>query len=186
MINNSKIYKQDLIRSLNHIIDIDKLKKSAILVTGATGTIGSFIVDVLAEYNRSESAEIKIYAAGRSLERLAECFDVIKDFGVIYLKYDLLEPIEFSFSIGFIIHAAGNAFPAAFSLTPVETLFGTIYGTYNILNFAKQNNVKKVLYISSGEVYGQGDVSVPNYKENYGGYVDLQKHFALLLYKSMD
>ena len=169
---NSKIYNQDLLKSIKHIISIEKLKKTSILITGATGTIGSFLVDLLAEYNNSDSAEIKIFAAGRNLERLAECFNTIKDYGITYIEYDLLKSIDFSFHVDYIIHAAGNAFPAAFTNNPVETLFGTIYGTYNILNFARHNNAKRVLYISSGEVYGQGDVSIPSYKENYCGYVD--------------
>ena len=172
MINNSKIYEQDLIMSIKHIIDLKKLKQSTILITGATGTVGSFLVDMLAEYNKFESADIKIYAASRNLERLADCFDSIKEYGITYIKYDLFEPIDFPFSVDYVIHAAGNAFPSVFTQNPVETLYGTIYGTYNILDFAKKTKVKKVLYISSGEVYGQGDVSMPSYKENYGGYVD--------------
>ena len=172
MINNSQIYKQDLIITKKHILNLEKLQNSSILITGATGTVGSFLVDVLAEFNNLNSAGITIYAAGRSRERLSTCFDTIKQYGVKYVEYDLLKSLNFDFPVDYIIHVAGNAYPAAFSENPVETLYGSIFGAYNILEYARNHNVKRVLYISSGEVYGQGDISLSDYKEDYCGYVD--------------
>ena len=51
----NKIYLEDLNNSIASSIGIERLKNKKILVTGATGTIGSFIVDMLLEYNKKNA-----------------------------------------------------------------------------------------------------------------------------------
>lgn len=56
---------------------------------------------------------------------------------------------------------------------PVETICVAVDGTRNILELAKENDVKSVVYISSMEVYGSPDASLPYVSENDYGYVDI-------------
>ena len=44
--------------------------------------------------------------------------------------------------------------------------------TKYLLDYAKDHGGKRLLYISSGEVYGQGDLSLESFEESYAGYVD--------------
>ena len=47
-----------------------------------------------------------------------------------------------------------------------------ISGTKNLLDYGKTHCCKRLLYISSGEVYGQGDFTLESFEETYAGYVD--------------
>lgn len=167
----SKTYIKDLKMALSISVGINDIKGRSILVTGATGTIGSFIVDMLLEYNKT-GADVKIYAASRSIKRLSERFEAGKTDLLEYIEFDAMKPIEFSFDTEFIIHAGGNAHPVAFNSDPVGTIVGNVIGTYHLLEFARTHDTKRFLYISTGEVYGQSDTSVDAFTEDYSGYVD--------------
>ena len=72
----------------------------------------------------------------------------------------------------YVIHAAGNAHPLAFNSDPVGTIIGNIEGTYNLLEYTKAHGGKRFLFVSSGEVYGNGDLSLDEFKEEYLGAID--------------
>lgn len=170
-IYDSKTYIDDLNVAIVASIGMDELYNKSILVTGATGAIGSFLVDMLLECNK-KGAGVKVYAAGRSKERLENRFDATKTELLEYVEYDTLKPIRFDFDVDYIVHAGGNAHPAAFNADPVGTIVGNINGTYALLEYARSHKTKRFCYISSGEVYGQGDLSLDDFDETYSGYLD--------------
>lgn len=170
-LHQSKLYFEDIDESLMHTVDIERLFGKSIIITGATGTIGSFVADALIRLNRKNTANLKIYLAGRNLEKLHMQYE---DCGAIeFLKYDMSRPIEFDVQADYIIHAAGNAHPAAFNGNPVETIVGNIESTFELLEYLRKHHGKRLLYVSSGEVYGQGDISLEAFEEEYAGYVDI-------------
>ncbi|MDY5578095.1 MAG: NAD-dependent epimerase/dehydratase family protein [Lachnospiraceae bacterium] len=168
----SKTYKEDLRRAISASIGIEKLNYKKILITGATGMIGSFLVDMLMQYNLN-GGTINVFAAGRNIERLETCFDSIKTDYLHYVKYDLMKPIMFDFQVDYVIHTASNAHPMAFNSDPVGTIVGNVVGTYNLLKYADEYKVHRFCYISSGEVYGQGNVNLESFEESYSGYLDI-------------
>lgn len=170
---SSKTYITDLEETVKNTIGISELCKKSIMVTGATGTIGSFLIDVLLHYNQIYNADIIVYALGRSIEKLESRFGSKKDCNLILVEYDACKPIEFDFLVDYIIHAAGNAHPAAFNKDPVGTIISAVFGTYKLLEYGRTHHAKRMLYISSGEVYGQGDLKLDSFEESYNGYVDI-------------
>jgi nucleoside-diphosphate-sugar epimerase len=78
----------------------------------------------------------------------------------------------FDFPADYIIHAGGNAHPAAFQTDPVGTMIGNIFGTHSLLEYGRTHGTKRLLYVSSGEVYGQMDPDLDEFEENDCGYVD--------------
>lgn len=167
----SKTYLQDLKTAITSTVGLEDLKNKRILVTGATGTIGSFLVDMLLEYSR-EGAETAVFAAGRSVERLEQRFGPANSQWLTCVPYDMMEPISWEFPVDYIIHGAGNAHPAAFNGDPVGTIVENVGGTYGLLCYARDHGVRRVCYLSSGEVYGQGDLSLAAFREDYSGYLD--------------
>ena len=165
-------YNNDLLIAIQHSVGIEKLRNVSILITGATGTLGSFLVDVLLKYNQQENANITIYAAGRNLVKLEELFGKVPDKNLIYVLHHLEQPIQFDFSVDYIIHTAGNANPNAFRENPVGTLMGIVLGTYNLLEFGRRVKIKRFLYVSTAEVYGEMVPSRFSTSENDSGYVN--------------
>ena len=168
----SKTYIEDLIATSQDVTDIKSLRGSSILITGCTGTIGSWIADTLLLYNEINAADMKIILAGRRIDRMKAHFEKCPTASPVYAHFDLGKAPEWNFPVDYIIHTAGNAHPAAFNGDPCGTITGNIMGTWNLLKYGLNHGCKRFLYISTGEVYGQGDLSLESFEETYGGYVD--------------
>ena len=169
---NSKVYMQDLEETVDRVRGLEQLKGKSVFLTGASGLIGSYLVDMLMTANRVCDLQVKVYAAGRSKTRLKERFRGIETEMLIYVEQDVEKPMNQNFAVDYMIHAASNAYPAAFLQDPVGTVMGNIAGTKNLLDYGKKHGAKRFLFISSGEVYGQGATDVELYPEEYSGYVD--------------
>lgn len=171
-IYNNAVYMEDLKNTIDMTVGIEQLKNKKILVTGATGTIGSYIVDTILAYSHIYNANICVYAACRNNDRYGERFSQCPC-EVHYVEYDMLKDIKFDMDIDYIIHAAGNAYPTAFANNPVETIVGNVNSTYNILEYARKHSTRRVLYVSSGEVYGNISADINGVKEEQLGNVDV-------------
>ncbi|MBR5191501.1 MAG: NAD-dependent epimerase/dehydratase family protein, partial [Clostridia bacterium] len=125
----SQIYKNDLQNAINSTLGIEKLKGSSVMITGASGLIGSFIVDMLLEYNKNENANVDIYALGRSAKRLEERFSEVATQKLHFVSHDVNEKPDLDFDVDYIIHAASNAYPAVFNSDPVGTILSNVVGT---------------------------------------------------------
>lgn len=53
-LHNSRTYLADLDVAIQHTVDLENLKGKSVVITGATGTIGSFVTDVLLRYNQTK------------------------------------------------------------------------------------------------------------------------------------
>ena len=165
-------YQQDLETTIQHIVHAEQLIGCSVLVTGASGTIGSFLVDTLLRMNTTLQANIKVIIAGRNVEKLQRRFFQAKQNESVFVTYDFHRPISFDIPVDYIIHAAGNATPGAFNGDPVGTILSNVQGTYELLEYGKNHGVKRFVFVSSGEVYGLGDVTLGAMTESYSGPLD--------------
>ena len=112
-----------------------KLRNTSILVTGATGLIGSCVIDVLAKANDEYGANIKIYALSRSKNKIE------KDFGtrVFPVVQDIVDSLDDTIEYDWIIHGASNADPKMYAVQPVETILTNIIGTKNVLDYCREH-----------------------------------------------
>ncbi len=133
-----------------------------VLVTGAGGLIGSAVVDLLITAGCQ-----CVYAAGRNVAKLKERFagaeSVVKP-----VLYEALRPLAFSEPVDVVIHAASPAAPGDFMSAPVDTLISNVMGLQELLTYATRCQAKKVVYISSSEVYGVKSSEAPLAEESYG------------------
>ena len=144
------------------------------MITGAAGMLGSALVDMLIYLNEVYQYNIKIFALGRTASKLCERFGEYVDrkyFNLITL--DISKELHLDHAVDYIIHAASNADPYMMANYPVDTLLTNVVGMNNVLDLARRKKSKRVLYVSSGEMYGQPDDSLSNgFHEEYCGVVD--------------
>lgn len=163
-------YRSDINELIKNISSIDRLRGKCVMITGATGLIGSSVADVLCYLNSEYGCNIQLLLAGRDEKKMEERFRSVFDYSFVRFDAERTEGIGISNNVDYIIHAAGNAHPGLFSQQPVETLIGCIEGTRAVLDAAKDHGAR-VCYISSSEVYGRKDDPEP-YKEKDYGFVD--------------
>lgn len=174
---DNSLYIDDLKIALAHVLNFKKLYGKRLLITGAAGLVGSFIVDMLCFWNSTQfdaNNKITIYAAGRNYAKLQTRFSGCWENKYLHLiEQDFTKPLNFDFSIDYIIHAASNAYPAAFNADPVGTILSNILGTNELLSYANKHQALRFLFISSGEIYGEGDPEIEVFNEEYSGYIDI-------------
>lgn len=164
---DSKTYRAD-IEQVIASLDLNHLQNNRILVTGATGLIGSAVVDLLLTWNQCNHASITVYGAGRSISKLKNRFCGMEKYGFVPVVYDATTDVTFDFEVDYIIHAASNASPDKYISEPVDTLLANIVGVNNLLKYARKCALKKLVYISSSEVYGKLNHGKPMLEEETG------------------
>ena len=143
------------------------LKDSTILVTGATGMIGSAIIRTLFAVNEQFNINIKILALGRDNIK-AEY--LIKNYNVYFIKNDICKIIEIDENINYIFHCAANTKSSDRVKYPVDVMTSIVDGTSNILELSREKQIKSIVFLSSKDIYGQYNGEV---YENNLGYIDL-------------
>lgn len=169
MIQHLEAYNNDIDDALD-MLDPEMFRHAGIFLTGVTGMIVSTVADVLLRWNEAEHLEMKLYFAGRSQERVQARFPAYTagtDYR--YVFYDALLPLPDDLPhIDFLVHGASNADPAHFATEPVETMLANIDGLHRLLWAAKRVKAQRVLYLSSGEVYGNRTSEQPFCERDYG------------------
>jgi len=159
--------------ALEQFPDWRRLIGRTVLITGAGGLIGTAAGKFLMYLNQEYNAQISIIALGRSKEKLEERFYESKsalDFHI--LEGDVTCPLSEQIAPDFIIHAASPAHPLAYAQMPVEVMSANFTGTMRMLELARSTG-GRVLFVSSGEIYGIGERENCEFQEKDQGYIDL-------------
>lgn len=139
-----------------------------ILITGATGLICSTLVETL--MSRDEQ-DYHVYASGRNETKAKATFAKYADSPYFhFLKYDVREPVDCDITFHIILAGAGVASPQLYATDPVSVMKSNFDGVDNLLSYGVNHGLEKFLYVSSGEIYGEGDGRV--FTEEYSGYVN--------------
>lgn len=174
MLYNNEQWIQDIDMVTRIIPEIEHLCGKSVLITGAAGLICSSIIDIIFRYNDTHNKKIKILAAGRWIEEMTVRFgDLTERDDFTFVKYDAAKiDNELELDADYIIHGASNAFPNMVLKEPVETMMSNFFGVKALLDYAQKHRTRRVLYISSSEIYGQKEDTKP-YNENQYGFIDL-------------
>lgn len=160
------VLKEDLQTIVNYNLPYKKLKGNTVLVTGATGLIGTLLVRALLAIG-----DIKVIAFVRNVEKAKNIYKDYLGNALYFHVADIVNEIEINEPVNYIFHCASVTTSKMMVEQPVETLITSIEGTMNILEFARKQNCKSVVYISSMEVYGAFEQS-KEVDEKELGYID--------------
>lgn len=153
----------------------EKLKNKSIMLSGATGMMGSFLVDVLLEKNQSDYLNCIVYALGRNEEEAKARFSkYAKDLHLIFIPHDVKLPFTRSDlgTVDYILHLASNTHPFQYSTDPIGTITTNIIGVQNLLDFAVMHQATRFVFVSSNEIYGENRGDVEFFDETYCGYIN--------------
>lgn len=157
----SSLYNKDLKKAVGSI-DLSSLDEKSFFITGGLGLIASAVVDILLTYGRTGT----IYIGARNKKEFVKRYGNYKR--ICFVSYDALKPLNLEIVPNYIICGAGVASPELYTSMPVETVMSNIEGIHELLHFAKNNLVERILYISSSEVYGKKSSESPFVEGKYG------------------
>lgn len=166
-------YWKEIANVASNIPHAASLKDKKIILTGATGLIGSAVADILFYLNKSEGYNIKILLAGRSKSRMRDrfyCMEEGKDYH--FVEYDAERETNIEERADYVVFGASYGDPKSISSNPVEVILSNTLGLNELLKYCVNKKVERLLFISSSEVYGKKDNYHPFNEKEYG-YVDL-------------
>ena len=169
----------EYIEDVNRVASLDlpweNLRGKTILITGGTGLIGSFLIDVL----KAANLGCKVLLFGRSEEKAKARFVEYWNEGWIeFVKWDagcsesLNLRKEGAEEIDFVLHLASNTHPVAYATDPIGTITANVIALNNLLLLAAENKATRFLFASSNEIYGENRGDVELFAETYCGYID--------------
>ena len=128
-----------------------KLNNKNILITGATGLVGSWLVERLIDANT-----LLGIALDPSQDFLLESKNIMDKFDLIYTdiaSYSDLKKIFKNNSFDLVIHLAAQTQVGYAEISPIRTFESNIQGYWNILELCRVNNTP-LLNASSDKAYG--------------------------------
>lgn len=175
MTNINKAYIHDVTRVARKNLPWKKFNNKSILITGATGLLGCFLVDVIMYLNNREDLNCKIIAIGRSIKKAKKEFNEYwDDKNFLFVSHDINIPLsDKNFGkVDYIVHLASNTHPKMYATDPIGTITANIIGTKNLLDFSVKHEAERFLFASSNEIYGENRGDAELFNEQYCGYID--------------
>ena len=165
----NKVVQEDLRLMAEENLDWHLFDGKTILVTGATGMLATYISYFLLFLKQEKGIDLKLLALCRTKAKAEKTFREFLDKPYFDLMLqDVCEPIQYDGGIDYIFHLAGNASPHFINTDPVGIVKSNMIGTFNILEFAKNNNTKKVIFASTREVYGKNETEKSLTEKSFG------------------
>jgi nucleoside-diphosphate-sugar epimerase len=154
------IVEADLREITDDPLPFERFRDRTILVSGAAGSLPAYLVEALLYLNqRRPELNLMVIGLVRNLAKARARFErysgrgdlelILQDLGEPFARRDL--PADF------VVHAASPASPRCFGTDPVGTIAPNLFGTWSLLELARERHTEELLFISTSEVYGRSD-----------------------------
>ena len=137
---------EDVVKTGEVDLPWEKLRGRRVMLSGATGLIGSFLADVILEKNRREGLDCTVVALGRHEDEARARFSrYTGDPHFVFVRYDVKEPLagDAAGNADYVLHLASNTHPLQYATDPIGTVTTNILGLQILVPTGKE---KTVLY----------------------------------------
>ncbi|MDD4915222.1 MAG: NAD-dependent epimerase/dehydratase family protein [Methylococcales bacterium] len=149
------------------------LKGARIFLTGGTGFIGCWLLESLRYAESKLQADIQVTVLTRNYQAfLLKAPHLAQSPNFKFIEGHVA---DFEFPDGafsHIIHAATDASAMLNENNPIKMFDTVVNGTHHVLDFAAEKKPERILFLSSGAVYGQQPYDVEHVKEDWRGAPD--------------
>ncbi|MDP1729409.1 MAG: NAD-dependent epimerase/dehydratase family protein [archaeon] len=171
MTTESKIIQEDIKNIAEELAEFSpKINGKTFLIAGGAGFLGRYLILALDYLNKNILTQpCKIIVLDNFISGVPEA--VTTNENVKLIQQDISKPFSIDGPIDYILHAASIASPIFYNKFRLETIDVGFLGTRNLLELAKEKNVKSFMFFSSSEVYGNPDPKFIPTNEEYLGNV---------------
>jgi nucleoside-diphosphate-sugar epimerase len=166
---------EDLDHILSHTSSLwEEVRGRRLFITGGTGFFGHWIVESILWANDSLDLDVKIVLLSRNPEVFSKKFPPLANHpAVSWVQGDVktFEYPEGEFS--HVIHAASEGDAVLAQDDPLRIFDTIVDGTHRVLEFARTHGTSKLLFTSSGAVYGRQPPEMTHIPEEYNGAPDV-------------
>ena len=169
---DSSLYQQDIEYCANLPLQWDKLADKTIAISGATGMIGTFLIDVLMKKNEDPKFNCQIIAIGRNKSRARSRFPYFDEAHFHFEQLDVSIPgVRPNRPADVVIHLASTTHPRAYASEPVSTITSNVTGLQNLLEYSlvggSDHRDGRFVFASSVEIYGKNRGDAERFDEQY-------------------
>lgn len=176
VITEQKEYRELMEQFLRENDLLNGFSGKILLLTGATGMIGSFLVDVLMLRNQNvhSSERVSVIALARNPDTAKARFSSWHNHEeLVFFPCDIAKGLPVLPAIpDYYIHAASTTHPVAYASEPVNTILSNVFGLNNLLEYMARQEKGRLLVLSSVEIYGNNRGDTEYFSEDYCGYID--------------
>lgn len=183
--------------------------KRSILITGATGLIGRLLIKEIVDcsigkndiFLKKRMPKIRLILLVRNeTQAKVQLANILNKTGIdiVFLEtsVEVLKAHKVLDSIDYIFHCASTTKSVEMISQPIEVADGIVLGTKNVLELARQQKIKSMVYLSSMEVYGKvadtgallledqlGDISLNSARSCYPLAKRMAEHYCYLYWR---
>lgn len=166
--------KEDLDHVLAHTEGLwEELRGKKVFITGGTGFFGCWLLESFAWAND----KLHLNASACVLSRNPEAFGkkvphLYHHKAIKFLKGNINDFVFSEDLFSYLIHCCAYQQPANEKINNLSLIKGMLNGTTHILDFCVKANVKKMLMVSTGAIYGKTLSSLEKIPEDFSDSID--------------
>jgi dTDP-glucose 4,6-dehydratase len=163
--------ERDLDHVLAHTTEVwESLRGQRIFITGGTGFVGTWLVESFLWANERLNLKSRAILLTRNPEAFRRKAPQAANHSSIEFLRGEANSFEFpSGEYSFVVHAATQNYFEATPERPASTFDPDTEGTRRVLEFARTHGTRRLLFASSGAVYGKQPAEVTHLPEDYPG-----------------
>ena len=170
-----KMIRDDCRRVLGDDVgNLGSLEGSVLLVTGGTGFMGTWLAEMVAFLNDHHGFRIRLRLLATRASRFAKKAPHLASRpDIALIEQNTANIVELPGDVNWIIHAAGDPDGRNHATNPLGTIRSIVDGTDALLQAASRlGNLRRILHVSSGLIYGPQPADLARLPENHVGAVD--------------